>query len=102
VRLAGTVIGMALTYLAPPLLTIFADGPARIIGAAAWIAMALAFLPTLRLYRRNPTWGFALPVIALFYTGFTLDSAIQHWRGRGGAWKGRFQAPASTGRAVGA
>jgi hypothetical protein len=23
---------------------------------------------------------------------FTLDSAVQHWRGRGGLWKGRVQA----------
>jgi hopene-associated glycosyltransferase HpnB len=101
-RLAGTVVGMALTYLAPPLLTVLAVGPARLLGAAAWIAMAVAFLPTLRFYRRHPAWGFALPLIALFYTGFTLDSAIQHWRGRGGAWKGRFQAPASAGKVVGA
>jgi hypothetical protein len=42
-------------------------------------------------------WGVALPLIALFYTAFTVDSAIQHWLGRGGAWKGRYQAAAGTG-----
>jgi hypothetical protein len=46
----------------------------------------------LQLYRRSPLWGAALPTIAAIYTAFTIESAIQHWRGRGGAWKGRYQA----------
>jgi len=54
--------------------------------------MALAFQPTLRFYRVSPWWGLALPVIATAYLFFTLDSAWQHWRGRGGMWKGRVQA----------
>ena len=91
-RLLGTIFGMVLTYLAPPLLTAFAGGAPRVLGLLAWIAMAVAFMPTLKLYQRSLLWGGALPVIAAFYTAFTLDSAIQHWRGRGGAWKGRFQA----------
>jgi hypothetical protein len=33
-----------------------------------------------------------LPCIAVAYTAFTLDSALEHVRGRGGHWKGRFQA----------
>lgn len=90
-RLAGTLAGMAVTYLAPPLLAIFADGYAQLMGGAAWLMMAISFQPTLRLYRRPPLWGFALPIIAAFYTAFTFQSAIQHWRGRGGAWKGRLQ-----------
>ena len=35
-----------------------------------------------------------LPMIGFVYALFTLDSAIQHWRGRGGMWKGRAQAKA--------
>jgi hypothetical protein len=31
-------------------------------------------------------------MIGFVYALFTLDSAIQHWRGRGGMWKGRAQA----------
>jgi hypothetical protein len=54
--------------------------------------MAAAFQPMLRFYRRSPLWGFALPLIAAFYAAFTLQSAIQVWRGRGGMWKGRSQA----------
>jgi hypothetical protein len=33
-----------------------------------------------------------LPAIAATYMAFTLDSAYQHARGRGGMWKGRAQA----------
>jgi len=37
-------------------------------------------------------WAPALPAIATAYLLFTLDSAWQHLRGRGGMWKGRAQA----------
>jgi hopene-associated glycosyltransferase HpnB len=93
VRLAGAVAGMAVVYLAPPLLAIFAHGPARAAGALAWAMMALALAPTLRLYLRPLAGGLALPAIAAAYVAFTLDSAMQYWRGRGGYWKGRIQAP---------
>jgi hopene-associated glycosyltransferase HpnB len=93
--LAGTVIGMMLTYLAPPLIAIFGSGTARIIAAATWLIMAIAFQPTLRFYRLSPLWGIALPAIALQYMLFTLDSAYQYVRGRGGSWKGRTQANVS-------
>lgn len=90
--LAGTVVGMALTYLAPPLLALFAGGPAQWLALAAWGLMAVAFVPTLRLYGRSPLWGLALPAIALCYMLFTIDSALQFARGKGGLWKGRVQA----------
>jgi hypothetical protein len=90
--LAGTIAGMMLVYLAPPLLAIFATGLAQWLGLTAWLLMALTFQPTLRLYRRSPLWGLALPAIALCYMIFTLDSAMQFVRGKGGMWKGRIQA----------
>ncbi len=90
--LAGTLMGMALTYLAPPGLAIFASYPSSAFGVAAWLLMAIAFQPTLRFYRCSPLWGLALPLIAAIYLVFTFDSAYQHWRGRGGMWKGRPQA----------
>jgi len=95
-RLLGALAGMVVTCVAPPLLAIFGSGLAQILGGAAWLLMAISFQPTLRLYRCSPLWGVALPVIAAIYTGFTIESAIQHWRGRGGAWKGRLQAAASS------
>ena len=93
--LLATIAGMALAYLVPPLLAIFGSGAARWIGAGTWALMFIAFQPTLRLYRLSPLWGFALPVIALQYMLFTLDSAHQYVRGQGGSWKGRVQANVS-------
>lgn len=90
--LGATVIGMALTYIAPPVLALFGSGLTRILAVTSWVMMALAFQPTLRLYRRSPWWGLALPAIACAYLLFTLDSAAKHWQGRGGMWKGRAQA----------
>lgn len=92
VRLAGTVLGLALVYFAPPLLALFGSGAARACGIAAWLLMAVSFQPMLRFYRRSPLWGIGLPAIAAFYAGCTLLSAWQHVRGRGGMWKGRAQA----------
>jgi hopene-associated glycosyltransferase HpnB len=90
--LVGAILGMVATYLAGPLVAIFAPWPWRWGGIAAWALMALSFQPTLRFYRRSPLWGLALPVIGALYTAFTLQSAIDVWRGKGGAWKGRAQA----------
>ena len=90
--LSATMLGMALTYAAPPLLAILATGPARWLGLGAWLVMAFCFVPTARLYDRHPAWGLALPAIAMFYAAATLASAIAYGRGRGGRWKGRVQA----------
>ena len=92
--LAGTVLGMGLTYLVPPALAVFGSGWAQVAGMAAWAMMALAFQPMLRFYRVSPLWGVALPVIGAAYTWFTVQSALQVWRGKGGMWKGRAQAMA--------
>ena len=94
--LAGTVAGMLLTYLVPPVLALLGSGLAQAAGLGAWALMALAFQPMLRFYRVSPLWGVALPAIAAAYTLFTLHSAIQFWRGRGGLWKGRAQAMAGS------
>jgi hopene-associated glycosyltransferase HpnB len=95
--LAGTVLGMSIVYLAAPFLALFGYGAARVLGLVVWIAMAAAFQPMLRFYRRNPAWGAALPVIGALYTVFTLQSALDSWRGRGGMWKGRSQAAVGVG-----
>ncbi|WP_217433732.1 glycosyltransferase [Caulobacter sp. S45] len=92
--LAGTVLGMALTYLAPAMLALSLHGLAAAVGAMTWLLMAISFQPMLRLYRLSPLWGLALPLIGLLYTAFTLQSAVQVWSGKGGMWKGRAQAEA--------
>jgi len=115
--LVGTVMGMTLIYLVPPIGLIvsvltghwlsamgvreawpLASAPLSAIafGAASpiaslvtWLLMALAYLPTLRLYKCSPLLAFCLPGIGLLYTLMTIDSAWRHWQGKGGAWKGR-------------
>jgi hopene-associated glycosyltransferase HpnB len=90
--LLGTVLGLAVTYLAPPILLVFGTGTAQWLGLVAWLAMAAAYLPTVRFYGLNPAWSLALPGIAAFYAAATIGSAVNYWRGRGGQWKGRSQA----------
>lgn len=94
--LAATVASMAVTFILPPLLTIFANGLPRVLGLVAWLAMALSFVPTLRFYRLSPLWSVALPGIASFYLYYTVSSAYQYLRGRGGQWKGRIHADATS------
>jgi hopene-associated glycosyltransferase HpnB len=90
--LAVTVLGMTATYLLGPVLFLFDAAPARILACAATLMMLFAYQPTLRYYRLSPAWALALPAVAMFYTAATVDSALRYWSGRGGAWKGRFQA----------
>ncbi len=100
-RLAGTGAAMTVAYLAAPLLAVLGSGAPQSLGALAWMLMALSFQPTLRLYARAPWWGLALPAIAATYLWFTFDSAYQHLRGRGGAWKGRVHGRGSVRAATG-
>lgn len=88
--LSGTVAAMLLVFVAPPLL-VLGGGKAALFGLIAWAAMSFAYAPMVRVYRLPPAWALALPLVALFYLGATIDSAVQYWRGRGGAWKGRVQ-----------
>ena len=90
--LLGTVLGLCITFLAPPLLFLFGHGTASLFGLLAWIIMALCYSPMLRFYNRPLWWAPLLPVVALVYLAATLDSALRHMRGKGGAWKGRYQA----------
>ena len=94
--LAVLMLGMAITYLTPPLLVLLSHSPLAIaLGGVAWLGMAASFLPILKLYRCPPLVALLLPVIAAFYMAATFGSAVQFWRGRGGAWKGRYQAAAA-------
>jgi hopene-associated glycosyltransferase HpnB len=99
VVLAATLLGLGLVYLAPVMTALFAWGVSQMAGWLAWMVMAVMYQPMLRFYRLSPLWGLALPLIGVFYAAFTLQSAIQHWAGRGGMWKGRAQADASGGQA---
>ncbi len=91
--LCGTLLGMALVYLAAPAVAVTYPWHGAVVPAAlgllVWATMAGAFLPTLRLYRQPPAFAVLLPLAGLLYAAMTLESAVAHWRGRGGAWKGR-------------
>ncbi|WAU81509.1 glycosyltransferase [Streptomyces sp. Qhu-G9] len=91
--LAGTVAGLALVYLVPPvaLLAGLVSGgrTAVVAGGLAWLLMTATYLPMLRHYRQPLLLAPLLPVTALLYLFMTVDSAVQHHRGRGAAWKGR-------------
>jgi len=88
---------MALTYLVPPLgllaALVLGDLPSGVLALAAWGLMAASSLPTLRLYGQPGWQALSLPLAALLYSAMTLSSAARHWRGQGGRWKGRLQAP---------
>jgi hopene-associated glycosyltransferase HpnB len=91
-RLFGTLLGLAITFLVPVALT-FAQTPRVWLPALlAWCLMTASFLPTIAFYRLTPLWSPLLPISALFYSYATLLSAIRYWLGRGARWKGRFQA----------
>ncbi len=76
-------------FIAPPLVLFASDWLARYLGVAAWIVMALTYLPTLLYYHRNPFWVLTLPLIGSLYLGMTWTSALRYWRGERSHWKDR-------------
>jgi hopene-associated glycosyltransferase HpnB len=91
--LAGTVLGLFLVFLAPPLSTVVcaltSDPVLLLLGAAGWLLMAATFVPMLRYYGQPWPAALALPFTASLYLAMTVDSALRHYRGHGAAWKGR-------------
>jgi hopene-associated glycosyltransferase HpnB len=100
--LIRTLMGMLIAYLTPVLALIMglAAHDLWLIGRGglALAAMAVAFLPTLRLYDLGGGRSLTLPVAALLFAAMTVDSAVQHRRGTGGRWKGRVLAPETQAR----
>jgi hopene-associated glycosyltransferase HpnB len=94
--LLGTLLGLAITYLAPIALLFAHDTPTRLVALSTWLLMSLLFLPTVRFYRISTHWSATLPLAALFYAAATFLSATRYWTNRGAQWKGRSQAPTKT------
>ncbi len=98
-NLAGTILGMLFLYALAPVacmaggiagaLGVAGAIPLLALGGAAWALMAASFVPLLR--HHGVGWAVAplLPVAGVLYTAMAVSSAWRHWRGRGGAWKGR-------------
>jgi hopene-associated glycosyltransferase HpnB len=91
--LLGTVAGLAVVYLVPPVAlfggALAGDTAAGALGAGAWLVMAGTYVPMLRYYRQSLWLAPLLPFTAFLYLLMTVDSAVRHYRGRGAAWKGR-------------
>ncbi len=93
ILLAGTLAGMALVYLTGPLIVLTVawhwNFSAFLYASLAWGLMVYTYWPTLKLYDRPPWEATFLPGAAGLYTMMTCASALRHWRGVGGQWKGR-------------
>jgi hopene-associated glycosyltransferase HpnB len=87
--LAGTVLGMVVVWLAPPLATLFGHGWSRVLGLLGWAAMTASYIPTLKRFGLRPFWAACLPGAAVFYLAATCGSAWNHYQGRGVIWKQR-------------
>ena len=92
-KLAGAILGMGLVYLLGPALFLtygfHSAVMASFLGLLAWMLMTCAYWPTVAYYRQPAILALFLPVIAVLYTLMAFDSALRHWRRRGGQWKGR-------------
>jgi hopene-associated glycosyltransferase HpnB len=89
VLLAFTLAGLTAVWLVPPWAVAFGHGWGFVAGLCACALSSLSYLPTLHRYRRSWLWVLALPLIALFFMGATLGSAVNYWRGSGASWKNR-------------
>ena len=87
------VFGMIILYLSSPIALIigiiYQSIAIASLAMIIWLLMAIAYLPTIKLYQLSPWWSFSLPVIAFLYTLMTIDSARKYWLGKGETWKGR-------------
>ncbi|MBE9218356.1 glycosyltransferase [Dolichospermum flos-aquae] len=93
VLLVGSLLGMTLVYLLPPigiiLGVLLGNWQITLVSFTAYLLMTFAYLPIIRFYKCPAIFAFSLPIIAFLYTLMTVDSALRHWQGRGGEWKGR-------------
>ena len=104
-RLAGTLFGMGITFVVPPLwfiggtsicLGIWIAGagvscqPAFLLmaeGAFAWAFMTRVYLPAVRFFGLPLTWAWTLPFAAVLYEAMTLDSALRYATKRQIDWR---------------
>jgi len=89
----GTILGMAIIYMAPPVLVViglFGDSlHIAVLASVVWLAMMASYVPTLRLYDRPIWWALLLPVAGFLYTCMTVASAYRSLAGAGPRWKDR-------------
>ncbi len=104
-RLAGTLFGMGITFIVPPLW--FLGGASVCLerwiagagvscqltfllmaeGAFAWALMARVYCPAVRFFGLRPAWAWTLPLAAVLYEAMTLDSALRYATKRKIDWR---------------
>jgi hopene-associated glycosyltransferase HpnB len=102
--LLGTIAGLLVLYVAPPVGTIAGlvawstGGTAALTGAAGltgvaglvgWTLMTASYVPMLRFYGLSAWRAPTLPLIAALYAAMTADSARRHYSGSAVSWRGR-------------
>lgn len=97
-RLAGTVIGMGLMFLLPPLFVLFGVGNLVgsslltgllmiVCGFAAWLLSALAYRPAVRFFQLPRAYLWILPLAGVLFGSMTIDSALRYATGRRIGWR---------------
>jgi len=101
IRLVGTVVGMLLMFLLPPLWLLggsvwsFVDaggGTAALFilqGLGAWSLMARVYQPAVQFFGLPQAWIWTLPIAGLLYGAMTVDSALRYATGRRIGWRDR-------------
>jgi hopene-associated glycosyltransferase HpnB len=87
-RLALALGGLALAFLAPPLL-VAAGGSVAVTGVLAWALMSWAYVPTVQYHGLSPLWAVTLPLATVLFAAMTIASAIGYYRGQPAQWRGR-------------
>ncbi len=94
--LAATLAAMVIVFLMPVFGLTHGLAAGRLSeassGGIAWSLMTLAYCPMIRFYGLPAPAALTLPVASFLYALMTFDSALRHWRRRGGMWKGRSRA----------
>ena len=92
-NLLNTILGMFITYLVPVLCLIFGliidNKVIFFLGLSAYVLMLLSYFPIIKFYKIQFFWIFSIPLAGMLFGLMTLSSAIKHWSGKGGNWKGR-------------
>lgn len=93
------VLGMIAILVSPPVTLVIAlaagEPLAALFATGAWALSAIALRPSVTHHRVPPIFAASLPLASLFYALMTASSAWDHFRGRGGRWKGRIHDPAA-------
>jgi hopene-associated glycosyltransferase HpnB len=106
-RLTGTVVGLVLMFLLPPLWLVggfvwgvmaVSGGIATVssmsavfvlAGLGAWVLMARVYQPAVRFFGLAENWVWTLPLAGLLYGAMTVDSALRYATGRRIGWRDR-------------